>query len=189
MNLTLILFLHRNVLKMHRNPASQRKGKSRIWDSKTWSRVPRDSDPKISAPVKASSNCKRQTRPLVRESAPYKQSRNCRTVIKIWSQAPDGCFIPRQTGRLTVVRNIRLRTKSFVNQKWVSGRWEVSRKGTLNQVSRSRRQARETRREDSRSPVSLRQSFIVSCCKWLWLREIVKEVLINAIIKSKTPYY
>jgi hypothetical protein len=24
--------------------------------------------------------------------------------IKIWSQAPDGCFIPRQTGRLTVGR-------------------------------------------------------------------------------------
>jgi hypothetical protein len=32
-----------------------------------------------------------------------------RAEIKIWSQAPDGCFIPRQTGRLTVGRNIRLR--------------------------------------------------------------------------------
>jgi hypothetical protein len=30
------------------------------------------------------------------------------SVIKIWSLAPDGCFIPRQTGRLTVGRNITL---------------------------------------------------------------------------------
>jgi hypothetical protein len=29
-------------------------------------------------------------------------------VIKIWSSAPNGCFIPRQTGRLTVGRNIKL---------------------------------------------------------------------------------
>jgi hypothetical protein len=50
------------------------------------------------------SNCKRQTRPLVRESAPHQQTRNCLTVA-------DGCFIPRQTGRLTVGRNIRLRLK------------------------------------------------------------------------------
>jgi hypothetical protein len=28
--------------------------------------------------------------------------RNRLTVIKIWSKAPDGCFIPRQTGRLIV---------------------------------------------------------------------------------------
>jgi hypothetical protein len=28
---------------------------------------------------------KRQTRPLVRESAPHQQSCNCLTVIKIWS--------------------------------------------------------------------------------------------------------
>jgi hypothetical protein len=59
--------------------------------------------------ARARSNCKRQTRPLVRESAPHQQNRNCLTVIKIWSLAPDGCFIPRQTGRLTVGRNIRLR--------------------------------------------------------------------------------
>jgi hypothetical protein len=35
-----------------------------------------------------------------------KQDRNCQTIIKIWSQAPDGCFMLRQTGRLTVGRNI-----------------------------------------------------------------------------------
>jgi hypothetical protein len=49
-----------------------------------------------------------QTCPLVRESAPHQKACNCQTVIKIWSKAPDGCFIPRQTGRLTVGRNITL---------------------------------------------------------------------------------
>jgi hypothetical protein len=58
--------------------------------------------------ARASSNCKRQTRPLVREGAPNQQTSNCQTIIKIWSWAPDGCFIPRQTGWLTVGRNITL---------------------------------------------------------------------------------
>jgi hypothetical protein len=35
--------------------------------------------------ARISSNCKRQTRPLVRESAPHQQTSNCLTVIKIWS--------------------------------------------------------------------------------------------------------
>jgi hypothetical protein len=35
--------------------------------------------------TRSSSNCKRQTCPLVRESAPHQQTRNCMTVIKIWS--------------------------------------------------------------------------------------------------------
>jgi hypothetical protein len=124
---------------VHRSPASrrrQRKGKSRIWDSKSWSRVPRDSDPRVTALARASSNCKRQTRSLVRERerAPYQQTRNCLTVIKIWSLTPDGCFIRRQTGRLTVGRNIRLRLKtvwgSFCRQLGrgqeiaVQGEWE-----------------------------------------------------------------
>jgi hypothetical protein len=51
---------------------------------------------------------KLQTRPLIRESAPSQQACNCHTVIKIWSEAPDGCLTPRQTGRLTVGRNITL---------------------------------------------------------------------------------
>jgi hypothetical protein len=100
---------------LHRSPASRRrrrKGKSRIWDSKIWSRVPWDSDPRMTALARTSSNCKRQTHSLVRESAPHQQTRNCLTVIKIWSWSPDGCFIPRQTGRLTVGRNIRLRLRS-----------------------------------------------------------------------------
>jgi hypothetical protein len=78
-----------------------RLGESRIWDSKIWSRVPRDSDPRMTALARSSSNCKRQTRSLVRESAPHQQACNCLTVRKIWS----GCSPPRQTGRLTVGRN------------------------------------------------------------------------------------
>jgi hypothetical protein len=73
---------------LHRSPASRRRRrteKSRLWDSKIWSQVPRDSDPKMTALVRASRNCKRQTRPLVRESAPYQQNSNCLTIIKIWS--------------------------------------------------------------------------------------------------------
>jgi hypothetical protein len=36
-----------------------------------------DSDPRMTALARVRSNCKRQTRPLVRESAPYQQARNC----------------------------------------------------------------------------------------------------------------
>jgi hypothetical protein len=96
---------------LHRSPASRRrrrKGKSRIWDSKMWSWVPLDSDPRMIALASANSTCKRQTRPLARESAPHEKTRNCLTVTKIWSWAPDGCFIPRHTGWLTVGRNITL---------------------------------------------------------------------------------
>jgi hypothetical protein len=41
--------------------------------------------PKITALVRARSNCKRQTRPLVRESVSHQQTSNCLTIIKIWS--------------------------------------------------------------------------------------------------------
>jgi hypothetical protein len=37
-------------------------GEYRIWDSKIWSRVPRESHPRMTALARASSNCKRQTR-------------------------------------------------------------------------------------------------------------------------------
>jgi hypothetical protein len=57
----------------------------RIWDSKIWQRVLRESDPKITALARTSCNCKRQTRPLVREGAPNKKTRNCHTIIKIWT--------------------------------------------------------------------------------------------------------
>jgi hypothetical protein len=42
----------------------------------------------MTALARVSGNCKRQTRPLIRESAPYQQTRNCLTVIKIWSLNP-----------------------------------------------------------------------------------------------------
>jgi hypothetical protein len=67
-------------------PASRRmrrKWKSRIWESKMWPRVLRDSVPKMTALARASSNCKRQTHPLVREGAPNQQTRSCQTIIKI----------------------------------------------------------------------------------------------------------
>jgi hypothetical protein len=50
---------------LHRDPASRRrrrKGKSHIWDSKIWSRVQRDSDPRKTALARTSSIYKRQTR-------------------------------------------------------------------------------------------------------------------------------
>jgi hypothetical protein len=64
---------------------SSRLGESRIWDSKIWSRIPRDSDPRMTALARTSNNCKRQTRFLVTESAPHQLTRNCPTAIKIWS--------------------------------------------------------------------------------------------------------
>jgi hypothetical protein len=51
---------------------------------------------------------KRQTRPLVRNSAPHQQTRNYLIEIKIWSEAPGGCLTPRETSRLTAGRNITL---------------------------------------------------------------------------------
>jgi hypothetical protein len=98
----------RNTPQYAKNDRRRRKGKSQIWDNKIWSRVPRDSEPRMTALAIASNDCKRQTRPLVRERAPYQQTRKNIAVIKIWSYASGGRFIPRQTGRLTVGRNIRL---------------------------------------------------------------------------------
>jgi hypothetical protein len=66
----------------------RRKGKHlKSETGKIRSQVPRDSDPRMTALARASTNCKRQIRPLVRESAPppHQQTRNCLTVIKMWS--------------------------------------------------------------------------------------------------------
>jgi hypothetical protein len=53
---------------------------------------------------------------LSSERAPHKNKIVTVTqVINIWSWAPDGCFIPRQTGRLTVGRNVRLRLSNVYN--------------------------------------------------------------------------
>jgi hypothetical protein len=58
--------------------------------------------------------------------------RNCQRVIKIWSQAPDGCFMSRQTDRLTVGRKMRLRlsevrSKSEANQRAFENQAELQR--------------------------------------------------------------
>jgi hypothetical protein len=62
----------------------------------------------MTALARTSSNCKRQTHPLVREGAPHQQTRNCLTVTKIWSWASDGGLTPGYTNRLTFGRNITL---------------------------------------------------------------------------------
>jgi hypothetical protein len=63
---------------------------SRIWDSKMWSWIPKDSDPRMTALARTSSHCKRQTRPIVRKGTPHQQTRNYLTVTKIWSWAQAG---------------------------------------------------------------------------------------------------
>jgi hypothetical protein len=57
---------------LHCSPASctsRRKENSRIWESKIWIRIPRDSEKRMTALARTSINCKRQTRRLVRDSA------------------------------------------------------------------------------------------------------------------------
>jgi hypothetical protein len=55
-----------------------------------------------------SSNCKQQTRSLVREGAGHQQTRDSLTVTKGWCSAPDRGITPKQTGRLTSCHNITL---------------------------------------------------------------------------------
>jgi hypothetical protein len=60
---------------LHRSPMSRRrrrKRKSRIWDSKIWSRVRRDSDPRVTALARASSSCNGQIHPLPREDVTWR---------------------------------------------------------------------------------------------------------------------
>jgi hypothetical protein len=89
---------------LHRDPASRRrrrKGKSKKnWDSKIWSRDPRDSDPRKTALARTSSIYNRQTRPLVREGALQKQDRKRQAIIK--------GSTPRLTDWPTVSRNVTL---------------------------------------------------------------------------------
>jgi hypothetical protein len=49
--------------------------------------------------ARASSNCKRQTRPLAREDVLHQQTRNRLAVTKIWSWVLDGGLTARQIGR------------------------------------------------------------------------------------------
>jgi hypothetical protein len=65
--------------------------------------------------ARASINCKRQTRPLVREGAPYQQTLNCLS-NKNLVLGPRCGLTPRQTGRLTVSLNITL-TLTFTSSQ------------------------------------------------------------------------
>jgi hypothetical protein len=78
-----------------------------MWESKIWSRDPRDSDPRKTALARISSIYKRQTRPLVREGVPRKQDRNCQRVINIWGSTPT------LTDWLTVSRSVTLTLADF----------------------------------------------------------------------------
>jgi hypothetical protein len=98
---------------LHRDPASRkrrRKGKSQIWESKIWSRVPRGSDPRKTARARTSSIRTKDRPVLSSERASHKkQDRNSQTVINIWLCAPDGAR--RQdllTDWPTVSRNVTL---------------------------------------------------------------------------------
>lgn len=55
------------VKNLHRSLASlkmRRKGNTRIGDSRIWSRVPQNSNPRMAALARGSSSCKRQIRPI-----------------------------------------------------------------------------------------------------------------------------
>jgi hypothetical protein len=56
----------------------------------------------MTALAKASSNCKRQTHPLVWEGTPYRKPASVCRYKNIWSWAPGGGLAPRQTSPLTV---------------------------------------------------------------------------------------
>jgi hypothetical protein len=74
-------YLHRN----HASRRRRRKGKSWIWECKIGHESHRTRIQKMTALARTRSNCKRQTRRLVRECAPHQQICNCLTAIKIWS--------------------------------------------------------------------------------------------------------
>jgi hypothetical protein len=88
---------------LHRDSSSRRrrrKGKSQIWESKIWSRVKRDSDPRKTTLARTSSIYKRQTRHLVRDGTPEKQDRDC--------QKSSRGSTPRLTNWLTISSNVTL---------------------------------------------------------------------------------
>jgi hypothetical protein len=123
-----------------------RLGESRIWHNKIWSWFALDSDPRMTALTRPSSNCKRQTRALVREGAPHKETRSYLTDNKNLVLGLKWVLDTRQTGQLTVDRNITLtfwvvesaETRSY--EKWLAGIVQESR-GRWTSAVRSRYQA------------------------------------------------
>jgi hypothetical protein len=156
---------------LHRDPASRRrrrKGNSQIGDSKMWSRVPRDSNPRKTTLARTISIYKRPT-PLVREGAPQKQDRNCQKVINIWSWAPDG--VRHQ--------DLLIDWPSVAMSLWL---W-------LWLWSKSSRYHSEI---SERFFIAIRQTNLVQKEFNVWAVMIdcnCKEVPINPIIKSRSHYY
>jgi hypothetical protein len=93
-----------------------RLGEFQIGDSKIWSWGLWDPNPRMTAPVRPSSDRKLQAHLLIREGSPHLQSHKYLTVITIWSWAPRGCLASRQTSRLIVGHNI---TSDF----WQTKEW------------------------------------------------------------------
>jgi hypothetical protein len=115
---------------LYSSPASRRrrrKGKSGIWDSKIWSRVPRDSDPRMTVPAKASDNCKRHTRPHQREhhTSTNPQLSDSNKNLAVSPRCVLYSKTEWPTDRLTVGRNVRLRIVSRVPEVEVSS-WSSS---------------------------------------------------------------
>jgi hypothetical protein len=89
---------------LHRSPTSHKRWRSLIWDSKIWSWVLRDFDPRMTALARPRSNymSKLQTHPIIREDGLHQETREVTQKTKIWTWAPYGSPTPRETGRLTV---------------------------------------------------------------------------------------
>jgi hypothetical protein len=51
-----------------------------------------NSDPRVSALVKASNNCKPHTSPYFRDGAPNQENHNSLTIAKVWSLDPEWCL-------------------------------------------------------------------------------------------------
>jgi hypothetical protein len=109
------------ILTRNKGTWPSRLGESRIWDSKIWSRVPRDSDPGMTALARTTSNCKRQTRSIVRESAPHQQTRNCLTVRKSGREPQMGTWHQdRLADRPSIVTQLWLWLWQFRSRRRVS---------------------------------------------------------------------
>jgi hypothetical protein len=93
-----------------------RLGKSRIWDSKIWSWVTWDSGLRITALARTSSNCKRQTHPLLREDVTQRLWPQVFSKKNCWSWV-SRVLSPRRTDWWqTVSRKVTLTLKVYIRK-------------------------------------------------------------------------
>jgi hypothetical protein len=87
----------------------QQKGNPVSNESKMWSWVLRNFDPRVTALARSSCSYthKLQNCPLIRRVA-SQEDHKYPMLIEIWSWAPGGCPIPRQTGWLLVTKELQL---------------------------------------------------------------------------------